>query len=72
MAKEHSFADYISKRFDNNIFNSLSSYIEEVKDKPLLYNYLLPYTHGPKCTFYDFKCKEPCIFGSKHGIDRIL
>lgn len=32
MAKEHSFADYISKRFDNNIFNSLSSYIEEVKE----------------------------------------
>lgn len=32
MATERSFADYISKRFDNNIFNSLASYIEEVKE----------------------------------------
>ena len=52
--------------------DAMARYIEEVKDKPRLYNYLLPYTHGPKCTFYDFKCKEPCIFGAKYGIDRIL
>lgn len=51
---------------------AMARYIEEVKDKPLLYNYLLPYTHGPKCTFYDFTCKEKCIFGPKYGTDRIL
>lgn len=51
---------------------SLTRYLEAVKDIPVLYNELLPYSHGPKCTFHDFKCNEPCVFGAKYGLDRII
>lgn len=52
--------------------NTLSKYIEAVKEKPELYNYLLPYSKGARCTFPGWKCNSPCIFGRKDAMKRII
>ena len=46
----------------------LNKYIETVKvtDQDL-YNDMLPYSHGARCTFPDFECTEQCNF--KEGIN---
>ena len=36
---------------------------EITKDKPELYQYLLPYSRGARCTFPGWKCDSPCVFG---------
>jgi len=51
---------------------TLDRYLEEVKDRHELYNYLLPYTKGARCTFPGFKCTAPCIFGGKEAMERIV
>ena len=49
----------------------LDKYIENTKDtKKEIYEYLLPYTKGARCTFPGFKCTLPCMWGAKRGIDR--
>lgn len=49
----------------------LDKYVESVKDsKKDIYEYLLPYTKGARCTFKGFKCTLPCMWGAKKGIDR--
>lgn len=49
----------------------LNKYIENTKDtKKEIYEYLLPYTKGARCTFPGFKCTLPCMWGAKKGIDR--
>ena len=50
---------------------TLNKYLEAVKDKPQLYNYLLPYTKGARCTFPGWKCTDPCIFGGKNASNRL-
>ena len=50
---------------------TLNKYLEAVKDKPQLYNYLLPYTKGARCTFPGWKCTAPCIFGGKNASNRL-
>ena len=50
---------------------TLNKYVEAVKDKPQLYNYLLPYTKGARCTFPGWKCTAPCIFGGKNASNRL-
>jgi hypothetical protein len=50
---------------------TLNKYVEAVKDKPQLYNYLLPYTKGARCTFPGWKCTDPCIFGGKDASNRL-
>lgn len=52
--------------------NTLSKYMEAVKEKPELYNYLLPYSKGARCTFPGWKCNSPCIFGGKDALKRII
>ena len=52
--------------------NTLSKYMEAVKEKPELYNYLLPYSKGARCTFPGWKCNSPCIFGGKDAMKRII
>ena len=42
------------------------------KMQPELYNYLLPYSKGARCTFPGWKCKSPCIFGGKNAMHRII
>ncbi|MBR2290465.1 MAG: FAD-dependent thymidylate synthase [Clostridia bacterium] len=49
---------------------TLDKYLEEVKDKPELYEYLLPYSRGARCTFPGFVCTAPCIFGGKGAMNR--
>ena len=39
---------------------------------PEVYNYLLPYTKGTRCTFPKFTCTKPCIWGAKSGIERLV
>ncbi len=49
----------------------LNKYVENTKDsKKEIYEYLLPYTKGARCTFPGFKCTLPCMWGAKKGIDR--
>ena len=43
--------------------NIMKKYLEATKDKPELYQYLLPYSRGARCTFPGWKCDSPCVFG---------
>ena len=49
----------------------LDRYMENTKDsKKEIYEYLLPYSKGARCTFPGFRCTLPCMWGAKRGIDR--
>lgn len=50
----------------------MKKYLEAVKENPELYNYLLPYSKGARCTFPNWKCTLPCIFGGKDAMKRII
>lgn len=50
----------------------MAKYLEATKEKPELYNYLLPYSKGARCTFPGWKCNSPCIFGGKNATHRII
>ncbi len=52
--------------------NTMQKYLEAVKDNEELYNYLLPYSKGARCTFPKWKCTKPCIFGPKGALNRII
>lgn len=51
---------------------TMEKYVDAVKDQPELYNYLLPYSKGVRCTFPGWKCTSPCIFGRKNAMNRII
>ena len=51
---------------------TMNKYLESVKDNEELYNYLLPYSKGARCTFPGWKCASPCIFGAKDAMKRII
>jgi hypothetical protein len=51
---------------------TFKKYLKAVKNNPVLYNYLLPYSKGPRCTFPGYKCPKPCPFGPKNGLNRII
>ena len=50
----------------------MDKYLEATKGKPELYNYLLPYSKGARCTFPGWKCNSPCIFGGKNAMHRSI
>ena len=50
----------------------MDRYLEAINEKPELYNYLLPYSNGARCTFPGWKCNSPCIFGGKNAMNRIV
>lgn len=52
--------------------NIMKEYIDAVKDNKELYEYLLPYSRGARCTFPGWKCTAPCIFGGKKAMKRII
>ena len=52
--------------------NTMEKYLDAVKSDTELYDYLLPYSKGPRCTFPGFKCTQPCIFGCKDAFSRII
>ncbi len=41
-------------------------------EAPELYDYLLPYSRGARCTFPGWKCNAPCIFGRKNATNRLI
>lgn len=50
----------------------MNKYLDAVKNEKELYNYLLPYSKGARCTFPGWKCNSPCIFGGKNAMNRIV
>jgi thymidylate synthase ThyX len=52
--------------------DTMNKYLEAVKDNKDLYDYLLPYTKGARCTFPGWKCNSPCIFGPKDAMNRVI
>ena len=51
---------------------TMKKYLEATKENPNLYNYLLPYSKGARCTFPNWKCSSPCIFGGKNAMTRVI
>ena len=51
---------------------NLMKYVDAVKDDEVLYNYLLPYIKGARCTFPGWRCTAPCIWGAKNAFDRLV
>lgn len=52
-------------------FEVLNKYVENTKNvNEEVYNYLLPYTKGARCTYPGFKCTAPCMWGAKNSLDR--
>ena len=50
---------------DANTGNN-EKYLKNTKEtNKEVYEYLLPYSKGARCTFPDFKCTDPCIWGAK-------
>lgn len=50
----------------------LDSYLSSTsQDNPSVHAELLPYANGPKCTFPDHECGEPCLFGKK-ALERLV
>ena len=49
----------------------LDKYIENTKDSNKdVYEYLLPYERGVRCTFKGWKCISPCMWGAKNSLTR--
>lgn len=52
---------------------TLDKYIQATKNtNETIYNYLLPYTKGARCTFPNWKCNAPCVFKAKDALTRII
>lgn len=50
---------------------TMDKYLQNTKNtNPEVYKELLPYSSGARCTFKDYKCTSPCIWGAKFGLDR--
>lgn len=50
---------------------TMRKYLNETKEtNPEIYEYLLPYSKGARCTFPGFKCTSPCVFGPKEAFLR--
>lgn len=50
----------------------MEKYLEATKEQPELFEYLLPYSKGARCTFPGWKCNLPCIFGGKNAMNRTI
>lgn len=50
----------------------MDKYLEAVKDEKELYDYLMPYSKGARCTFPGWKCNSPCVFGGRNAMNRII
>ena len=49
----------------------MQKYLEKTKESaPEIYNELLPYSKGARCTFPGWKCTAPCVFGAKDAMKR--
>lgn len=51
----------------------LIKYLERTKkSNPDVHAELSQYAKGPRCTFPGAKCVEPCVFGQKKGLERLI
>ena len=51
--------------------DTMNKYLEATKaTNKEVYDYLLPYSKGARCTFPGFKCTQPCVFGGAGAIKR--
>ena len=51
----------------------MDKYLSATKDVNAdVYNYLLKYSKGARCTFPGFKCTSPCVFGGKNAFTRVI
>ena len=51
----------------------MKKYLEAVKENNKeVYEYLLPYSKGARCTFPGWKCTSPCVFGGKDALNRLV
>lgn len=54
-------------------YDILQKYINNTKESNEdVYNYLLPYSKGVRCTYPGFKCTGPCIWGAKNSLTRMV
>lgn len=52
---------------------TLKEYLNNTKDTDKrVYKYLMQYATGARCTFYDYTCTKPCIWGAKNALDRLI
>lgn len=52
-------------------YKILQKYINNTKDSnEEVYNCLLPYSKGARCTYPGFKCTSPCMWGAKNSLTR--
>ena len=52
---------------------TMKKYLEAVKENNKeVYEYLLPYSKGARCTFPGWKCTSPCVFGGKDALNRLV
>ena len=50
---------------------TMQKYLNHTKEnKPEVYQYLLPYAKGARCTFPGYKCTKPCLWGAKNALNR--
>lgn len=49
---------------------TMDKYLSAVEDNSVIKNYLLPFSKGVRCTFPNWRCNSPCIFGGKGAINR--
>ena len=54
-------------------YEILQKYIDYTKNSnEEIYNYLLPYTKGARCTYPGFRCTAPCMWGAKNSLTRLV
>lgn len=52
---------------------TLAKYLRNTKEtNERVYNYLMQYATGARCTFPDYQCVKPCIWGAKNALDRLI
>lgn len=57
----------------NQTKDTLDKYIEKTRNiNKEVYEYLLPYSKGARCTFPGFKCTAPCVFGGINALNRSI
>ena len=50
---------------------NLDRYLENTRNAyPEIYGELAKYSKGARCTFPDYKCTKPCIWGAKYALNR--
>lgn len=52
---------------------TMRKYLENTKEtNKRVYEYLLPYSKGARCTFPDYKCPKACQWGPKGAFERLV